>query len=215
LLDIAMLVCELLPEIDIAISGEGRKFLVQMALLGRESGDYVVEKHLDAESQLGLRIVNFRYLKESVHTDVGFQLISSVDSPSRVAVEVRALSWSPDPPTKAAYVDAARSLVGPLLTSFNRANNKRYRLIIERATRRQIKVSATTRRLFDRFAKIANASAPHPLDWRRFYEFVRCSRQELPEHVVRALLIERSFPNRRADKIAELYGHLWAYKRLS
>lgn len=65
-----------------------------------------------------------------------------------------------------------------------------------------------------RIALLANTSSLHPLDWKRFYELVRESRQELPEAELRPLLAARGFSTAKAAELAELYGHLWAFKRL-
>ncbi|MET3835236.1 hypothetical protein ABIB58_000555 [Brevundimonas sp. UYEF29] len=203
-----------LPDIDIAVGDDRGAFLSRMADLGRASGRFDIEHHRDAGGTAGFDVVNFRDLEASPHRELGFQLLTRPDTPDRVAVEVRAQRWTPDPPTNAVYCDAARHLVSPLLTMLNRSHSTRYRLRIERSASDRFKLSPRNKVLVDRFALLANTSSLHPLDWKRFYELVRESRQEIPEAELRALLGARGFSTARSVELAELYGHLWAFKRL-
>jgi hypothetical protein len=149
-----------------------------------------------------------------VHQELGFQLLASPNNPGRVTVEVSAGRWNPDPPTRAAYCEAARGLTGPLLTALNRINSTRYRLRIQRPEAGRFKISQRNLALLDRFALLANTSSLHPLDWKRFYRLVHESRQEIPEAEIRSLLIQRGFHRETALRLADLYAHLWAFKRL-
>lgn len=202
-----------LPDIDIAVVGEPRQFLSQMAEIALSSERFDVEHHRDVLGTVRFEGVNFRLREESHHRELGFQLIAHPDAPGRVAIEIRAQRWSPDPPTYTAYCEAARSLVGPLLTVLNRNNSTRYRLRIERQGTGRFKVSPYSSALLERFALLANTSSLHPLHWKRFYALVREGRQEIPETQLRASLIESGFSKTTAQKLAELYGHLWAFKR--
>lgn len=203
-----------LPDIDIAIVGEPRVFLDGMADIGETSGRFLVERRHGALGAVGLDAVNFRQKEDGVHRTLGFQLLAHPGQPGRVAIEVRAQRWSPDPPSPAVYRDAARVLVGPLLNSFNRSHSTRYRLRIERRDTGRCMMTRRSQILFDRFALLANTSSLHPRDWERFYELVREGRQQIPETELRGLLRVRGFSKAKAEDLAELYGHLWAFKRL-
>ncbi len=203
-----------LPDIDIAIEGEARAFLEQMANIGRASKRFDVEHHQDALGIAGYDAVNFRLRDSSPHQDLSFQLLTRPEAPSPVAVEVRAGRWDPAPPTYAVYCEAARGLAGPMLAALNRENSTRYRLRIERSTVGRFKTSQRTVLLLDRFALLANKSSLHPLDWNRFYQLVHESRQQIPEPEMRSLLGRRGFSRESAQNLAELYVHLWAFKRL-
>ena len=204
---------EFLPDIDIAVSVPPREFLEQMAGIGEASGKFVVERHYDALNQAGFDVLNFRYLEPNQHTDLGGQLIARPDVAGRVLVEMRAQWWDPDPPTRVTYCDAVTLLMRPLLRSYNLAHSTRYRFRIARVGAKQPKLTARTKTLFERFALLANTSSLHTLDWDRFYDFVRECRQELPEPVVRAHLTKAGFPIEKAERIAEIHTHLWAFKR--
>ncbi|NBB62051.1 hypothetical protein GVN18_22530 [Pseudomonas sp. ODNR1LW] len=203
-----------LPDIDIAIAGDPRLFLDRMEEIGRTSSCFLVERRHDALGTGGLDALNFRQRTDEVHRALGFQLLTHPDQPGRVAVEVRAQRWSPDPPTYAVYSEAARGLVMPLLTAFNRNHATRYRLRIERPGTGRFVISSRSQILFDRFAVLANSSSLHPRDWGRFYTLVREGRQQIPEAELRGLLREKGFSKAKAEDLAELYGHLWAFKRL-
>jgi hypothetical protein len=205
---------ELLPDIYVAMPGDPRAALEAMARLAEDDVSLTVERHFDAPRGVGWHVVNIRSSRPSERQGLGGQMISRPDLPNRIAIEMRAFRWMPDAPSRDAYVSAARALFVPLLRAYNRAYRSRHRLYVEPAREPNARVPPATRALLDRFAILANPDSLHPLDWRRFYRFVKESRRELPMEVVRALLIERDFARDRAHVVAELYRHLWAYKRL-
>lgn len=201
-----------LPAIDIAISRPSRDFLYVIAEIADASGEFQVERHPDALGEAGCDVINLRYLGHSPHADVGGQLIASADG-KRISVEMRASKWTPDPPTRNVYCAAAKELIGPLLTTYNRASKTRYCLRIEQAIRAEPKLPPQAEKLFLAFTTLANTSSLHYLDWRRFYEFVRYSRTEVPEEDMTSLLIKSGFDAPYAEHISRIYSHLWAFKR--
>jgi hypothetical protein len=204
---------EALPDIDIAIREHTRQFLEGMALIAEESGQFVVERHFDPFQNGKLDVVNLRCLAETGHADGGGQLIAREERPNRVLVEMRARQWRPDPPTREAYGAFAKALIVPLLEVYNRAHKVRYRLRIQREGP-VFPITDRTMTLFEQFAALANTASLHALDWERFYRFIRDSRQELPEHRLRSMLIAEGFSAEKASHLVELYEHLWAYKRV-
>lgn len=127
---------------------------------------------------------------------------------------MRAGRWSPEPLTRAVYEQAAYDLVGPLLTRYNRVHGTRHRLSIDTRVSKPFKVSPRTQTLFDSFLGLANLGGLHSLDWQRFYLLARDSRQEIPEHILSAKLEEAGFAPAKSRELAELYAHLWGFKRL-
>lgn len=203
-----------LPDIEIAITGPVDTFLDEIAELGRASGRFDVERVHDGAGIRGYHAVNFRLRENGIHQDLGLQLLSPPHRPNPIRVEARARRWSPDPVTHDVYVEATRSLLKPLLTAWNKIHATRYRLKIERFEQDRRRPTERTQELVERFALLANTSSLHPLDWNRFYLLVREGRQEIPEHELRAMLKQRGFTAEKAGYLAELYGHLWAFKRL-
>jgi hypothetical protein len=205
---------EPLPDIDIAVRDDPQAVMAAMADLAEADSSLIVERHAEPLGETGWHIVNLRSLLPGVHEEAGGQLIAQPDRPGRILIEMRALRWRPDPPSRDAYVAAARELIAPLLSAYNKASGQRYRIRIGRARQPMSLLSKRTRTLLDRFAVLANQKSLHPFDWDRFYRFVKESRRPVPLEAVRALLIEHGFSVDRADSLAELYEHLWVFKRL-
>tara|TARA_R110002072_G_scaffold22383_20_gene78343 strand:+ start:138736 stop:139362 length:627 start_codon:yes stop_codon:yes gene_type:complete len=203
-----------LPAIDIKISVEPSLFLERMITLGEQSGRFTIEHVDDRSGGTRLEVVNFRLLQESQHEGHGFQLIARDEKPGRIQVEMRAQSWSPDPPTRAVYEQSARDLVRPLLKRYNRSFKTRHRLRIGAREKKPFMISERTRTLLGRFTVLANTHALHPFDWQRFYLLVREGWQEIPDHILRAKLEEAGFTPNKAQELARLYAHLWEFKRL-
>jgi hypothetical protein len=205
---------EPLPDIDIAVREDAQAVVAVMADLAEMDSSLIVERHAEPLGEKGWHIVNLQSLRPSPHEEAGGQLIVRPDRPARILIEMRAMRWHPDPPRQDAYVAAVRELVAPLLSTYNKVSGQRYRIRIARVRKPVSPLSKRTRTLLDRFAVLANQKSLHPLDWDRFYRFVKESRRPLPMEAVRALLIEHGFPADRADSLAELYEHLWAFKCL-
>ncbi len=205
---------ELLPGIDIGVRIEATEFLEHMAGLGEKSGKFQVERHSILPGKYRTAIVNFRLSAESIHEEHGFQLIAYDDRPGRVNVEMRAARWSPDPPTRTVYVEAAQGLVGNLLRQYNREFSARYRLRIGTRQDNAFSMSERTTKLLQRFTILANTSSLHFYDWQRFYALVREGRQEIPDYLLRSHLTKEGFSPHRASELAEIYMHLWEFKKI-
>ncbi len=205
---------ELLPAIDIAVPIKPSVFLEKMAEIGRASERFDVEDMRDSAGGPNLEIINFRSKEESPHEGFGFQLIARQAIPDRVSVEIRASHWSPDPPTRLVYSEAARLLTGEMLKIYNRTYQTRLRLRIVSSRRNRFKMTERTAALLNRFTVLANTSSLHPLDWQRYYGLVREGRQEMPGGDLRAALSKAGFSGEKVEYLSELYEHLWAFKRL-
>jgi hypothetical protein len=82
------------------------------------------------------------------------------------------------------------------------------------ATALEPKLSPQSEKLFKRFAVLANKSVLHPLDWFRFYDFVRSNRMRRPlyENDMAHLLVKEGFSSQYATYIASVYFHLCEFK---
>lgn len=206
-----------LPPIHINVTGSLLPFLKRIADIGNQSGLFVVETRLDVLGNEGFHILNLRFKNSTPHIDLGGQLIIQPEVKCIVAVEVRARRWSPDePPSYETYCNAARSIFRPLLSTYNREANTRLRLSIPAKAKLEPKLPPKTEKLFQRFIALANRSCLHPLDWRRFYDFVRGSRNriQLPDEDIARLLMKEGFSEEYSRHIGEIFGHLCEFKRL-
>lgn len=188
-----------------------------MASIAEKSGIFTVEQQLDALGTNGFDVVNLRIIKSPQHRGLGGQLIVQPEAKNSVAVEIRAERWSPDdPPSYDTYVAEARALISPLLSAYNREIGTRLRMSVPARRKLEPKLPPQSAKLFKRFVALANKSGLHPLDWRRFYVFVRDSRMRRPllDEDMARLLIKEGFPEQYARDIAAIYGHLWEFKQL-
>lgn len=67
-----------------------------------------------------------------------------------------------------------------------------------------------TLKMFLRFVNCANKTILHPLDMKRFYQFVRfchTRRVKLDEQQLRSYLIRGGFPERNAENLSNIYYH--------
>ncbi len=206
-----------LPPIHIKINVPPRRFLNRMAKIAKTSGTFRVEKRYDALGQKSFDVVNLRYAGKSPHRNVGGQLIADSEDEGSIAVEMRAQRWSQaDPPTYDTYSAAARDLITPLLHTYNSQSRTRHRMHIPAKEKLEPKLPSQCTKLFQQFTVLANKSALHPLDWTRFYKFVRnCRiRTRLSEDEMARLLMKEGFSEEYAQRISGIYAHLCNFKRL-
>lgn len=205
---------EALPAIDIKVSVEPALFLERMIAIGRETEQFTIEHVDDWAGGMQMAVVDFRLRGKSPHAGHGFQLIAREETPDRIQVEMPAQRWSPEPPTRAVYEQSARELVGGLVRRYNGSFGTRHRLRIGAREARPFRLSPRSETLLDRFVTLANTHSLHPFDWRRFYALVREGRQEIPGHVLRERFERAGFAAETARELAQLYAHLWEFKRL-
>jgi len=201
-----------LPSIDIAIPESPKKFLDDIECIAKNAA-FNSERIVEEFGNEQFDILNLWSTLQRNHVGLGVQLIARSELKGRIAVEIRASYWSPDPPTFDIYCEAARDLLSPMLKIFNKQTGNRLRLRIPTKSQLTPKLSPASAKLFERFIRMANKSALHPLDWRRFYAFVHDSRMyPLHETDMTRLLESRGFSRSYAIEIASIYRHLCEYK---
>lgn len=207
-----MKIQEVLPNIDIAIKTDGNGFLERISEIAERSRCCAVERHYNAMGNTGFHIVNFRPLNPLAETNVGGQLIVHSNQPHRVAIEMRASCWLPDPPTRASYSAAARMIFFPLLQEYNQLYGTCYRIRIAKPPR-PFRLGPEAAELLSNFCVSANTRGLHPLDWQRSYDSVSHSRIVVPASTMRQLLVQAGFSATEAERLADIYVHLAAFKR--
>lgn len=134
-----------------------------------------------------------------------------------VDVEIRAIKWTPDPPIYEIYVDEARKILNPILKAYNKEYKSKLRLFIQskNAIEKSFRLPFTIEKIFKTFTGFANKSCLHPLDWERFYKFIRAChyhRWKKPD-VLEQLLRNEGFTEEYARELTMIFDH--SYEVLS
>jgi hypothetical protein len=204
-----------LPDIRIKADIPPPEFVRRMSTLAAQNKMYSTEYREEVFEFNGLSYLSLSLQKQSPHVELKGLLVSSPGPPAHVDIEVSATRWNPDPPTYEAYVQAARAIFDPLLRDYNRQHGARVRMCIQSRAQLEPKLPAGAQKLFTSFAGCANKGSLHPLDWQRFYEFIRhCYRcslnrrsRRITEDDVQRLLVAAGFTEGYAKYIADVFQH--------
>jgi len=178
-----------------------------MVSIAESEPGVTVELHQDTFGKEGLHFANFFLPGFSENIRSGGQLIVRPGE-ARVFVEMRSAAWQSDHPTRNEYTQLSAKRY---LDRFYVPITKLSAHIIGCGSRvRALAISCLRNRsVFEQFSILANTHTLHPLDWERFYLFVRNNRRELPEGTLRPLLIQKGFSSEMAQMLSDLYHHLW------
>lgn len=211
----------LLPRIDVRIHGEVREFMDRFAELARKSMKYRVEVKYNCDHCPEMQAVNFVPLFNTPHTGLFGQFVYFSKYKSRMHVEVAAMRWSMAEPARDAlrptyetYVEAARQMFDGLVRSYNRIHHTKRRLNIQPRETMEPILPPGAQKVFEHFALRANKSDLHPLDWNRFYMFVRychTRRVVLGEESLCRILVRSGFAENDGWEIAGAYRHIRAF----
>jgi hypothetical protein len=207
---------EALPAIDFAIRQSPTDAILALANAAEKLGGFNVEVAHECFGGDKIHVANIKCLTPSPHRDLGIQFIAWGSEKSRISVEVRASRWgTEDPPSYQVYCEAAKSIANPILKQYNAATNSRCRLKIPSQAAMLPKLSPSNEKNFNRFVALANRTGLHPLDWRRFYQFVWHNRgRPIGEAEMEILLVKNGFPSEYAREISTVYVHLCEFKAL-
>jgi hypothetical protein len=170
---------------------------------------YTAQRH-DYKTGSGQRyLLSIKPKASSVHEGLAGQLIAAPDQ-ALVQVEIRALRWTPDPPTYNTYTQSAQMLLSPILAAYNEHYKAKCRLIIQSQAETLPKLSPKAQQLFSTFVLLANIDSLHPLDWERFYQFIHFAHAyhlRLSQDDLFRLLVMAGFREEYARHIADIYDH--------
>jgi hypothetical protein len=158
----------------------------------------------------GMDILAFMPTDQNGHEEIIGQFIFQYDKPSTVYVEVRAGRWNPDPPNYEIYVIEAKRIAGSLIKDYNQAFSSRRRLTIQKKKKTEPSLSPGANKVFRKFVTLANKHSLHPLDWKRFYEFVRfchAHHVKMYEDEIEWLLNKEGFGEKKSRYMADIYMH--------
>ncbi|MEL6614214.1 MAG: hypothetical protein AAFQ43_00675 [Bacteroidota bacterium] len=209
----------MLPDIRINASPDPHAFLREVERFAATLGGYDAERRDDIDST-DFEILNIRPTRNVPYRGLGAQLLVYSSRGRWADVEIRAQDWGGEPvaPSREVYVEAAESVLSPLLTAYNRERGTRRRLLVEPADALP-RLPPGAADVFQRFASCANTTVLHPYDWERFYDFVRhCAAHNVAvsSEDVQRLLVHAGFDRAYAESIADVFRHgrrLLTYRR--
>ena len=201
-----------LPNITVKPDCDPKLFLDRLEDLAKNSAS-IKEVCRDKDVKLsrsGMDILAFMPTDQNGHEEIIGQFIFQYDNPSTVYVEVRAGLWNPDPPNYEIYVKEAKRIAGSLIKEYNHSFPSRRRLTIQKKSQTEPSLSPVANKVFRKFVILANKRSLHPLDWKRFYEFVRfchAHHVKLYEDEIEWLLNKEGFGEGKSRYMADIYGH--------
>ncbi len=202
----------MLPDIHIEVSEKPEFFLQRILEIAAGGNICSAQWCNEPYIETGARSLHLRLLSPSQHAEAQAKLLIRPSAVTQIQVELYAEEWAPDPPTRQTYCELAVLMLKPLVDADNHSTGFSYKLKIQPKPRSRPPFSSSVAERFERFATLANKASLHPLDWERFYDFVRLSRKEVPEGTVQRMLINNGFSADRADRIANIYHHLMVFK---
>ena len=206
-----------LPAISIKLDTTPGEFLRRMEALARELGEVIAVREERPEgppepvpTPREAAPLLLKPIELSQHRGLAGRLTPARGPAARIAAEVLAARWNPEPPTYAAYVAAARELFIPLLRQYNRKYHARLRLRIASRVATEPRLPPMSLQLFNAFADPANKSALRDRDWQRLYAFIghiTGHNVHLSRDDMHRLLVDAGFSVEHAADLADIFEH--------
>jgi len=199
-----------LPDIFVKTECESKSFIKNLLTIAKSNSNsfevkVVKDCFIDDSEWLGIKPID-----QNGHQNITSTIFSIPGKDKIVQVEVNALKWKAEPVTYEMYVSEARRILTPLLSDYNKINSVRRRLSIQPKVSLKVTLPPKANKIFKTFVSSANRNILHPLDWRRFYIFIRHCRSRkvniYPDDLKR-LLIEYGFEETKASYLADIFSH--------
>ena len=199
-----------LPRMSVKIDTTPDEFMRRIETIALQIGEFVVEAERDPTDTDKLAALNLKPILVTHHRVLMGRMVSDPASRTRVYLEVRALRWSPDPPTYQVYVEAARGIFKPLLHQYNQKFQSGRKLQIQSREATEPHLPVMAREIFEEFMDRASKSALRNTDWQRFYAFTwHCTAHNV--HInrddVHRLLVSGGFSVEHAADLADIFEH--------
>jgi len=201
---------DVLPNIYIGISELSKNFINNFETLVKKEKNFSYNIDENINRNRNYVIINVVPDNNLGHIGLFGQLIFRPKEKNKIIVEIRAHKWSSESTNYSEYVTAAKSIFNDLLKKYNITNHKRYRLNIQKRIDTKPKLPPGAKTIFDVFVNSANKQILHPLDWRRFYIFIKyCYTKKVKiyrEDIMR-LLVNEKFSEEKAEHLADIFYH--------
>lgn len=199
------------PKVDMKIREPAHDFLKQMKDLIDEAGGFETRITLEPPNDTHSSCLGFSPEKTQVHEGLVGLFVNWSDEYPLIRLQAIASRWQPDPPTYPVVCQAAAELYKPFIDAYNRKYKTRYRMRFDTQEETLPQLRPAARKAFDEFAGWAYKRCLHPLDWQRFYRFVRichATRNDLYESDLVFFLKAAGFDAAYATEIAHVFLHL-------
>lgn len=200
---------DLVPSVKLKADVDPREFLARIEAIAGEQGRYEIYRDNAPEVEGGWELLGLRVKGKATHKGLSGQLVATPIGNPTLLVKVLAAQWSPDLSYQT-YVAAVHEVFDPLVQEYNRRFRARRRLSIPTRESLEPTLPPKAGEAFHTFVALANKSALHPLDWRRFYQFVRVchnGRARATASDIKRLLVKAGFDESYAEEIANVYEH--------
>ncbi|RXK53470.1 hypothetical protein ESB00_17410 [Oleiharenicola lentus] len=175
-----------------------------------QTGGYDARITLEEPSETHCSCVGFAPKAKQTHEGLVGIFVNWAHEYPVIRLQIIASRWQPEWPTYQVVRTAAEELFLPVIKEYNRRNRTRYRVRIETQEETLPKLSPAAQKAFHQFAHGANQRCLHPLDWQRFYRFVRvcyATGNSPHEEDVAFFLRKAGFESKYADTIAQVFMH--------
>src|SRR6185295_10005956 len=186
---------DLLPDVTLRADVPPGEFMSRFEQLAVAHGGYENYRDTAPEVEGGWELLGLRVRGRATHQGlVGQLVVTPIDNP-QLMVKVLASRWRPNL-DYGTYVDAIHEAFDPLIRAYNRTYRARRRLSIPTQESLEPALPPKANKAFLSFVSLANKSVLHPLDWRRFYQFVKICHQNRIQAVaadIERLLVKAGF----------------------
>lgn len=201
------------PQADTRIREEAHTFLRRMKAVLDELGTFDTRITLEPPSDLSSSTVGFAPKADAAQDELMGIFVAWAHEYPLIRLQTIA-RWEPTWPTYETVRAAAESLFLPALWAYNREHKTRYRFRIDSREETLPKLTPKAQEAFDEFAHAANKESLHPLDWERFYRFVRvcyATGNDPYESDVVFFLRKGGFAPKDAEFVAQVFLHCHAF----
>jgi len=198
------------PQIKMKIREDAHGFLRNIKSQLDESSSFDTRITLEEPNELHCSSVGFAPKAPQLHEGLVGIFVNWAHEYPVIRLQIIANRWQPEWPTYEVVRDAAEALFLPVVKEYNRRNRTRYRVRIESQEDTLPKLSPAAQKEFNEFVQGANLRCLHPLDWQRFYRFIRvcyATHNNPYESDVAFFLRKAGFASEYANFISQVYMH--------
>ncbi len=174
-------------------------------------GDSYVRGYISA----GDSSIDFLKFSPTANCQIAFHRVGDEGKCIWVELE-RRIFESRNYQTAVAYLADMQQSLRPLLSRYNKKHDTRHRLRQVKSPYREPQLTLLGKEGLYRFANLANKAVLHPLDWKRYYEFVlQCrNRQRLSESYIASELVQLGFDREMASYLGDIFRRLSEFSKL-